>query len=244
MKHGVILIGCEESQAVTIEFRKLGFQAYSCDLLPCSGGHPEWHLQMDVFKAIEGGFLELQDGSLMYVRQWRMGVFFPDCTYLTVTANKWYKDQPDRKSGALVGQQRRDAREKAVEFFKNLYNSDIEHIAMENPIGVMSSVFKKPDQIVTPMQFGHIEPKKTCLWLKNLPLLVPSHHDIEPEYHTTASGKRMPRWYAYADKSKGQKERAKIRSKTFAGIANAMAAQWGDYLSKPKRTVEQLSLTL
>lgn len=158
-----ILVGCEESQAVTIEFRKLGFEAYSCDLLPCSGGHPEWHLQIDVFDAIKS-------------HKWDAAVFFPDCTYLTVTANKWLKDQPERKSGALVGVERRDAREKAIQFFKDLYNCEIPIVAMENPVGCISSVFKKPNQIITPMQFGHEEPKKTCIWIKGgLPLLQATH---------------------------------------------------------------------
>ncbi len=212
-----ILIGCEESQAVTIAFRKLGFEAYSCDLLPCSGGRPEWHLQMDVFEAIK-------------LHKWGAAVFFPDCTYLTVTANKWLKDQPARASGALVGEARRNARQNAIDFFISLYNSEIPFIAMENPVGCISSVFKKPTQIVTPMEFGHQEPKKTCLWLKGFPKLSATHSGIVPEYHTTATGKRLPKWYAYADKSQGQAARAKIRSKTFQGIADAMAQQWGDFL--------------
>lgn len=215
MKKLKILVGCEESQAVTIAFRELGHEAYSCDLLPCSGGHPERHLQMDVFEAIKIG-------------GWDMTIFFPDCTYLTVTANKWLKDQPPRKSGALVGAERRAARDSAIQFFIRLYESDIPKIAMENPVGCISSVYRKPDQIITPMEFGHPEPKKTCLWLKDLPLLKPTHFDIEPEYHITESGKRLPKWYAYADKSKGQRERAKIRSKTFPGIAAAIANQWGN----------------
>lgn len=227
-----ILLGCEESQTVCIAFRILGIEAYSCDILPCSGGHPEWHLQMDVFQAINAGELKTQDGNTVFIDKWTMGIFFPDCTYLTVTANKWYKDQPPRKSGALVGSERRKAREEAIEFFKKLYNSNIDLVAMENPIGIISTVFRKPDQIITPNQFGHKEPKKTCIWLKGgLPLLKPTCI-VEPEYHTTESGKRMPKWYAYADKSKGQKERAKIRSKTFQGIADAMADQWSKFLKQ------------
>lgn len=212
-----ILVGCEESQAVTLELRKLGHEAFSCDLLPCSGGRPEWHLQEDVFEAIE-------------LYSWDMGIFFPDCTYLTVSANKWYKDQPPRPSGALVGANRREAREKAVSFFMCLVNCGIPKIAIENPVGTMSSRYRKPDQIITPTDFGHTEPKKTCLWLEGLPLLIGTEK-VEPDYHITATGKRMPRWYAYADKSKGQAHRAKIRSKTFTGIARAMAEQWaGDTL--------------
>jgi len=96
----------------------------------------------------------------------------------------------------------------------------------------MSTEWRKPDQIIQPMQFGHVEPKKTCLWLKNLPLLKPTHSDIEPEYHITKSGKRLPKWYAYADKSKGQAHRAEIRSKTFEGISKAMAQQWTEHILK------------
>jgi len=226
-----IIIGCEESQAVALRFRNLGFNAYSCDLLPCSGGNPEYHFQMDIFDVLKCGHLTTQSGNVVFIDKWAMGVFFPDCTYLTVTANKWLKDQPERDSGALVGAARRSAREDAINFFIKLYNCDIPLIAMENPVGCISSVFKKPTQIITPMEFGHTEPKKTCLWLRGgLPKLQATHEGIEPEYHITATGKRLPKWYAYADKSKGQSERAKIRSKTFSGIAEAMAQQWGNHL--------------
>lgn len=226
-----VIVGCEESQRVTMALRAKGIEAYSCDILPCSGGHPEYHLQMDVFEAIKAGELQMQSGKIIFIPKWDAGIFFPDCTYLTVTANKWLKDQPERPSGALVGAARREARENAIQFFKDLYNSNIPLIGMENPVGVMSSVFKKPSQIVTPMQFGHPEPKKTCIWLRGrLPKLQATHEGVEPEYHTTKTGKRIPKWYAYADKSKGQKERAKIRSKTFQGIADAMANQWGSYI--------------
>ena len=212
-----ILLACEESQAVTIALRKLGHEAYSCDLLPCSGGHPEWHIQDDVLKHLDDG--------------WDAMIAFPDCTYLTVTGNKWFyhpddKDLPtDKRRPHPKFPDRQFRRELAAEFFMTLANAPIERIAIENPVGVMSTLWRKPDQIVQPFQFGHKEPKKTCLWLKNLPLLKPTKI-VEPEYHTTKSGKRMPKWYAYADKSKGQAHRACIRSKTFPGIANAMAKQW------------------
>ena len=101
-----ILVGCEESQAVTIELRKLGHEAFSCDTQECSGEHPEWHLQMDVFKAIEAGELITQSGQVVYVDEWDIGIFFPTCTFLTISANKWYKDQPKRKSWTLVGAER------------------------------------------------------------------------------------------------------------------------------------------
>lgn len=215
----IVLIGCEESQEVCIAFRNAGHEAYSCDLKPCSGPFPEWHLQMDVFEAIE----RIKPN---------LAILHPPCTYLTVTANKWLKDQPERKSGALVGCARREARREAVAFFIRLSKVNVPHICIENPVGCMSTLWRKPDQIIQPWQFGHKEPKKTCLWLKDLPLL--KHTKIvEPEYHTTKSGKRMPLWYAYADKSQGQEARATIRSKTFSGIAEAMASQWNFIQSKP-----------
>lgn len=196
-----ILVGCEESQEVTKAFRALGHEAYSCDIKPPSGGHPEWHLQMDVFEAID---LIKPD----------MGIFFPDCTYLTVSANKWYKDQPPRKSGALVGEARRQAREKAVKFFMRLVGADIPKIAIENPIGVMSTRYRKPDQVLQPWMFGHGETKATCLWLKNLPIIKP----------TDIVDGREQRLHRLSN----TKDRATIRSKTFKGIAEALAAQWSN----------------
>lgn len=193
-----ILVGCEESQAVTIELRKLGHEAYSCDLKDCSGGHPEWHLKIDVFTAIK-------------LKDWDMGLFFPDCTYLTNSANTWYKDQPPRKSGVLVGAERRAAREDAIDFFMRLYNCDIPLVAIENPIGCMSSRFRKPDQVLQPWMFGHGETKATCIWLKGLSKLKPT--DIvegrEQKLH------KLP----------PSKNRSTLRSKTYPGIAKAMAEQ-------------------
>ena len=194
-----ILVGCEESQADCIELRKLGHEAYSCDLQECSGGHPEWHLQMDVFEAIK-------------LKNWDAAIFFPTCTYLTISANKWYKDQPPRKSGTLVGEERRKARIEAIKFFMDLYNCGIPKIAIENPIGVMSSEFRKPDQVLQPWMFGHGETKATCLWLQNLPKLNPTDIDEGREQRLH-----------YLPKTK---DRAKLRSKTYPGIAKAIAMQW------------------
>jgi len=214
-----ILIGCEESQEVCKAFRAKGFEAYSCDLQECSGGNPEWHLQMDVFEAIS-------------LKKWDAAIFFPDCTYLTVTANKWYKDQPARKSGVLVGAERMAAREKAVQFFMSLYNCNVPIIAIENPIGVMSTRFRRPDQIIQPYNFGHDISKQTCLWLKGLPLLNNTEY-FEPRI--TTEGKK--RWGNQTDKDGSDitpniPERAKLRSKTRKGIATAMAQQWGDYIER------------
>jgi hypothetical protein len=208
-----IIVGCEKSQVICIAFRKKGHEAYSCDLEPCSGGHPEWHLQMDVLDAINLSKMKIK---------WDMMIAHPPCTYLSVTANKWLKDQPARKSGALVGEARRQARREAIIFFKKLADSKIDKIGLENPVGIMSTEYRKPDQIIQPFQFGHPEPKKTCLWLKNLPLLIPTKI-VEPEYFISKSGKRLASWYY---KPSPSPERQTMRSVTFPGIAEAMAEQW------------------
>lgn len=212
-KKSKILIGCEESQAVCIEFRKLGFEAYSCDLQECSGGHPEWHLQMDIFEAIK-------------LKDWDMLIGFPDCTYLTISANKWYKEQPKRLSGTLVGEERIRARIEAIKFFIDLYYCKIPLVALENPIGVMSSVFRKPDQVLQPWMFGHGETKATCLWLKGLPKLIWEKETNLFAEKTTVEG-REQRLHLLPKTN----DRAKIRSKTFPGIAKEMATQWSKLLN-------------
>ncbi len=208
-----ILVGCEESQAVTIELRKLGHEAFSCDLLECSGGHPEWHYQTDIFEVINYG--------------WDMMIAFPPCTFLTVTANKWMKPEFEKRFPT-----RKQDRTDAIEFFMKLYNSPIKHIALENPIGVMSTYFRKPDQIIQPYYFGDPTPKSTCLWLKNLPKLKHIKQDdlfdskthVDPEF---IIGKRDGKKYSLIHyMTLNTPDRAKLRSKTFPGIAKAMAEQW------------------
>ena len=213
-----IIIVCEESQTVCKAFRANGHEAFSCDILPTSSNHPEWHIMSDG---------DMHTKEIIYDGNYDMMIAHPDCTYLTVTANKWLKDQPARKSGALVGAARREAQRQAIVFAEMLWLAPVKRICIENPVGVLSTKSKlgTPAQIIQPFHFGHPEPKKTCFWLKGLPRLNATKI-VEPEYHTTASGKRLPKWYAYADKSKGQAERARIRSRTFEGIANAMSIQW------------------
>ena len=202
-----VLVACEESQAVCIEMRKLGHEAFSCDLLPCSGGHPEWHIQGDVLEQLDKG--------------WDMIIAHPPCTYLTVTGNRWFN--VERYGDKAI--QRANDREESIEFFMKLANAKCDKIVIENPIGIMSTKWRKPNQIIQPYQFGHPEAKKTALWLKGLPLL--KHTKIvEPEYIEYKSGKRMAKWYAEAWKLP-KDERTKLRSKTFPGIAKAMAEQWG-----------------
>ena len=185
-----ILVACEESQAVCIAFRELGFNAFSCDRLPCSGGHPEWHIQDDAIEAINS-------------RKWDAVIAFPPCTDLAVSGARHF----ERK--IADGSQQR-----SIEFFMKFTKCEI--FAIENPIGIMSKHFRKPDQIIQPWQFGHGETKATCLWLKGLPKLKPTN---------IVEGREQRIW-----KMPPSKDRAKLRSKTFPGIAKAMAEQWGDYL--------------
>lgn len=200
-----ILVACEESQVVTRELRRLGHEAYSCDILPCSGGYIDWHIQEDVLKILDDG--------------WDMMIAFPPCTYLTITGNRWFK--PEYKDKYPTRQKDRDD---AVNFFMKLINAPIERIAVENPVGVMSTIYRKPDQIVHPYHFGDPHPKRTCLWLKNLPKLVPTDV-VEPEYYIYANGKRDPMWH-FETMRYPPALRSRIRSKTFPGMATQMAIQW------------------
>lgn len=202
-----ILLACEESQAVTKELRKLGHEAFSCDILPSSGGHPEWHLQQDVTELLK--------------QKWDMIIAFPPCTYLTVTGNRWFNIE--RYGDKAI--KRHADRKDAIDFFMMFANADCEKIAIENPVGVMSSEWRKPNQIINPYQFGDAFEKKTCLWLKGLPELKPTNIVTPPPRTQFESGKSMPAWYADACKLP-KEERAKLRSKTFPGIAKAIADQW------------------
>ena len=203
-----ILVACEESQTVTKELRKLGHIAFSCDLLPCSGGHPEWHIKGDAVKEAYSG-------------KYDMMIAHPPCTYLTVTGNRWFNI--DRYGDKAV--QRHIDRDDAVKFFMSLVNAPIDRIAVENPIGVISSIWRKPDQIIQPYQFGDPYEKKTCLWLKGLPALKHTDEVLPPKRKEFSSGKSMPAWYAEAWKLP-KDERTQLRSKTFPGMAKAMAKQW------------------
>jgi hypothetical protein len=216
-----ILIGCEESQTLTKLYRQAGHECYSCDLKP-GKINSEWHLQMDLFQAID-------------LIKPELGIMHPPCTFLTVTANKWLKDQPKRISGRLVGEERRQARNESIDFFMRIWNCSIPKLAIENPIGCMSSVFRKPDQIIHPYYFGDPATKATCLWLRGLPLLKWQKESdmfntstvVKPEFYTTKTGKKYPAWSMIeAAKIKDLDMRAEFRSKTFPGIAKAMVAQW------------------
>jgi hypothetical protein len=234
MKKLNILVACEESQAITKELRFLGHNAYSCDLLDCSGGHPEWHFNNDVFRVIKNIGGKLQNGNEIYFkRNWDMMIAHPPCTYLAVSGAKWYYHPEDNH---LPINQRRphprypnraNDREKAIKFFISLANAPIDKIVIENPIGIISTRFRRPDQIVQPFMFGDEARKTTCLWLKNLPKLLPTNIVSEGERIYFKSGKSQPKWYSDAFvKSKTHEERRTMRSKTFIGMAKAMAEQW------------------
>lgn len=201
-----VLVGCEESQAVTKELRELGHEAYSCDLLSCSGGHPEWHFQQDIFEVIDKG--------------WDALICFPPCTDLAVSGARHF----ERKIAD-------GSQQKSIDFFMALANCNIPKIAIENPIGIMSKIWRKPDQIIQPWMFGDKAQKSTCLWLKGLPKLVPTNIVEKGEFFEFISKKgekkRMPMWYYKAlQEAKTPEQRRTLRSKTFPGIAKAMAQQW------------------
>lgn len=197
-----VLVACEFSGRVRDAFAALGHDAWSCDLEPSETAGQ--HFLCDV-----------QD--VMYLG-WDLMIAHPPCTYLTVTGNKWFKPEyasrfPDRPQ----------QREEAVAFFRMLHDAQISRICIENPVGIMSTLLRKPDQIIQPYEFGHPEPKKTCLWLKGLPRLRPTKI-VEPEYRISKSGKRLASWYYTPSPSP---TRQRDRNRTFQGIADAMAAQWG-----------------
>jgi hypothetical protein len=213
-----VLLACEESQAVCKEFRKLGHEAFSCDILPTSGDNPEWHIQEDLMKIMNSG-------------EWDLMIAFPPCTHLAVSGAKHFKQKQED------GRQR-----EAIDFFMKVARAPIEFIAIENPIGIMSNIYRKPDQIIHPYFFGDPYSKKTCLWLKNLeplkhykvgdqleigsPFAEITH--VDPgEYVTFSSGKRMPKWYNDAS----GKNAGHLRSKTFPGFAKAIADQFSNQIA-------------
>ena len=218
-----ILVACEESQAVTKEFRRLGHEAFSCDIIECSGGHPEWHIMQDVLPLLNGNceFITA-DGKAHTVKgKWDMIIAFPPCTYLTNTGNP-YLNVEKWGEKAIQRAKNRDA---AFSFFMKFANADCERICIENPIGYPNTHYRKPDQIIQPWHFGHPFTKGTCLWLKGLPLLVPAIKEKPP-------GCKSYAWETMIDErgktiSWNSALSKKLRSKTFPGIAKAMAEQWG-----------------
>jgi len=219
-----ILVGCEESQAVTVELRKLGHEAFSNDLIECSGNYPEWHLQMDLFEAL-------------FLKEWDMFIYFPPCTYLCSSGLHWNKRLPERQLKT----------DEALNFVIGAWETaeilGIKKIALENPIGCLSTKFRKPNQIIQPYDFGEDASKRTCLWLKGLPKLEPTQYVegrlvccgyiLEKEETCsicTGQKKAKRRWSNQTNSGQNKlapsPERGKLRSKTYPGIAKAMATQW------------------
>lgn len=199
-----VLCACEESQAVTSELRRLGHEAYSCDLLPCSGGHPEWHIQSDALEVAK--------------MSWDMVLAFPPCTHLSSSGARWFAEK------------RRDGRQQmGIGFFLAFTALDhVPRVAIENPVGIMSKLYRKPDQIIQPWMFGHPETKATCLWIKGLPPLVPTR-DVREEMDAMDDRDR----HRVHHMPPGP-ERASLRSKTYPGVARAMAEQWGALAERGK----------
>ena len=230
-----VLVACEESQAVTIELRKLGHEAYSCDIIECSGGHPEWHIMDDVLPLLNGNCLfETSDKKSHYMKnKWDMIIAFPPCTDLAVSGAAWFE------------QKRNDGRQrKSIEFFMRFITADCSKIAVENPVGIISGDYIgkhfddlqhkygfpiKPTQTIQPWQFGTEAQKKTCLWLKGLPELIPTEivgkGEMKANNRKDGSVEYRAKWFEDA-RHLSPSERSKARSKTFSGIAKAMASQW------------------
>lgn len=194
-----VLVACEESQAVTIEFRKLGHEAYSCDIIDCSGGHPEWHLKQDVVPLLK--------------EKWDMIIAFPPCTYLSnAGARHLYK-------GGELNQERYKLGLQGKDLFMKIYNAECNKICIENPTPSKIYELPTPTQVIQPYYFGHPCSKRTLLWLKGLPKLEYTNV-VEPNETCRSRGN----WF-----NKGGKDRQRNRAKTFPGIAKAMAEQWGIY---------------
>ncbi|MBR3592183.1 MAG: DNA cytosine methyltransferase [Clostridia bacterium] len=239
-----VLVACEESQAVCKAFREKGHEAYSCDIIECSGGHPEWHIQGDVLEILNLKNVPVENGYFSAIsfktcdgkhhnlfKKWDMIIAFPPCTHLAVSGARHFEKK------------RADGRQKeAIEFFCQFLKADCEKIAIENPIGIISGDYiskwfpdlaekynlpKKQSQIIQPYEYGHNAKKSTCLWLKGLPLLKPTEI-VEPDLvsYTCKSGKKVT-FSRHMVQGFENGERAKSRSKTFEGVAKAMAEQWG-----------------
>lgn len=222
-----ILVACEESQEVCKAFREKGHEAYSCDIIEPSGGHYEWHIMGDVLPLLDGNCdFATMDGHLHMIEgEWDMIIAFPPCTHLAVSGARWFPEK-----------QKDFRQQKACVFFMHFILAHCDRIAVENPIGIMSNVYEKPTQIIQPYEYGHPTKKSTCLWLKGLPKLKPTDI-VEPEIekYELKSGK-IASFGAGIGEARNDKGKviawndpmtAKLRSKTFTGIAKAMADQWG-----------------
>lgn len=236
-----ILVACEESQRVTSEFRKLGVEAYSCDILETSGSHPEWHINGDVLPLLNGNCeFKTTDGANHLIRgKWDAIIAFPPCTHLAVSGASHFEKK------------RADGRQRdGINFFCKFFEADCDHMAIENPVNIISGEYVgrwfpditkryglpiKPTQRIQPYMFGDPFEKLTCLWLKDLPKLTPTKVVVPEPRQVLRSGRTMPRWYSNCGG-----DRAKARSKTFPGIAKCMAVTWTNYLKEEKRNGDWL----
>ena len=228
MKKFKLLVCCEESQRVCIAFRERGWEAYSCDIEPCSGGHPEWHIQQDVLPLINGDCeFDTFDGEHHVIRgEWDLLICHPPCTYLCSLGTVWFAEKYPLEQRL----KRKKNQEDAVNFFMIFVNAKCDHVAIENPVGIMSTRYKKPSQYIQPYEYGHPFTKKTCLWLKGLNTLVPTNI-VEPSGgHWVSAGIKNRESQNKAVNKSGVGKSKKNRSKTFEGIAQAMADQWGSYI--------------
>lgn len=225
-----VLVACEESQTVCKAFRAKGHEAYSCDIIDCSGGHPEWHIKQDVIPLLNGDccFTTTDGQTHTLIGEWDMIIAFPPCTFLTVTGNRWF----DVLKYGSKAQKRWEDRCKAICFFLSIAYAECKRIVIENPIGCMSTYFRKPEQIIHPYYFAknendeNCERKATCLWLKGVPPLVYSIK-AKPRVVAYKNGKGTDSPWHINTMSLPADEREKARSKTFSGVADAMAEQWG-----------------
>ncbi len=254
-----ILVACEESQACCRAFRALGHNAYSCDLFKCSGTffgkeedktepHPEWHFDHDVTTVLNKTDLTLQNGNQAVIEgDWDIMIGHPPCTFLAVSGARWLydpkdKDKPlsERRAHPSFPNRRKD-REDGANFFMFLAKANVKRIALENPVGIMSSRWRKPDQSIQPYMFGDPYSKYTCLWLKNL---RPLHPSKPTENHGAriyfGSGKSQPLWYSDGlTKTKSKEERKKWRSKTFPNIGRAFAEQWSMQIAGEEKLLNE-----
>jgi len=224
-----VLVACEESQRVCTAFRERGHTAWSCDIQPCSGGHPEWHILGDCLPLLGGDCEFTTEAGWRHVQKgrWDLIIAHPPCTYLTATGNRWF----DISKYGEAAKIRYKERYKAIVFFMQLAMADCQRIAVENPVGIMSTAWRKPDQIIHPWQFGDRAEKKTCLWLKHLSPLFSTKIEDRGEKNRYGQSINASADYARDERGKAipwnDKRTAVIRSKTFPGIARAMAEQWG-----------------
>lgn len=222
MKRLRVLIACECSQAVCAQFRALGDECYSCDVVDQYGGHPEWHIMRDVRDLLDGDCaFETRDGTAHYVAAWDLIIAHPPCTYLSAAQNGLYDA---KRLGAEYVAERLRRREEAERFFLRFARLQCPY-AIDNPPGRMSTRWRRPDQVIQPYEYGDSAQKATCLWIQGLPRLIPTNPVEKPPVHVFPSANRMSAW-VFATSKLPAKDRARVRSKTFPGIAAAMANQW------------------